>query len=554
MRLPAFSLAFFLLLSLTWAGQAQAAGSGSRGFPVGPEKEKRVALVMGNGAYRNARHLRNPTNDAKAMARLLDRLGFEVIHGQDLTKLEMERAIGSFGRAFTKSGVGLVYYSGHGIQVNGRNFLIPIDALLEYLEDIDLEALDLDLILARLRRAQSRLNIIVLDACRDNPFGPDSRSWTTKGLAPVQAPMGTLISFSTAAGETAADGEGEYSPYTASLLTHLQTPGLKIEEVFKRIREEVYYKTNKRQMAWVSSSVMGDFYLTPAKAGENPPAPAPKAKPRPVALAKPTLGQVEVTSNVDGVEVELAGGRYTTRAEQAVVIGQVMPGQHQVRAFKEGFQGWQGRVTVTPNQTTSLRINMDPKEELPKSFTNSIGMKFIKIPDMDLYLGIYEVTQAQWKALMGSNPSKFKSDDHPVESVSWYDIHKFIEILNGMEGKDKYRLPTEKEWEHACRAGSTDKWCFGDDESQLKNYAWYVLNSDDSTHPVGLKRPNPWHLNDMHGNVAELCLDDWGYREINRGGSWCSLINRTQCSRYGMTPKYSKYPFIGFRLVSTSEP
>jgi formylglycine-generating enzyme required for sulfatase activity len=138
------------------------------------------------------------------------------------------------------------------------------------------------------------------------------------------------------------------------------------------------------------------------------------------------------------------------------------------------------------------------------------------------YLQTTEVTQGQWKKVMGSNPSKFKNcgDDCPVEQVSWSDVQVFIRKLNSQEGTDKYRLPTEAEWEYACRAGTTTAYSFGDNESDLGDYGWYHGNSGNRTHPVGQKRPNPWGLYDVHGNVWEWTQTEEGSRRVFRGGSW----------------------------------
>ena len=175
-------------------------------------------------------------------------------------------------------------------------------------------------------------------------------------------------------------------------------------------------------------------------------------------------------------------------------------------------------------------------DEPESDYTNSIGMEFMKIPagefmmgspsdeegrydgagpvhkvtiEESYYLGKYEVTQEQWREVMGSNPSNFKGDDLPVEKVSWNDVQEFIEKLNEMEGTDEYRLPSEAEWEYACRAGTFTRYSFGDDESKLGDYAWYGKNSGLETHPFGQMKPNPWGLYDMHGNVWEWCQDRW---------------------------------------------
>ena len=194
-------------------------------------------------------------------------------------------------------------------------------------------------------------------------------------------------------------------------------------------------------------------------------------------------------------------------------------------------------------------------EMLQKEFTNSIGMKFVKIAGKSYYMGKYQVTQNVWKAIMSSDTSYFKGNNLPVERVSWNDCQNFIEKLNNKEGTYKYRLPTENEWEHACRAGSKTKYCFGDDVRHLGKYAWYHDNSRNKTHVVGAKRPNKWGLHDMHGNVWEWCYDkydDTGSRVI-RGGSWNYAPNGCEsASRLGRRPD-SRYSLIGVRLVRSSD-
>ncbi len=168
--------------------------------------------------------------------------------------------------------------------------------------------------------------------------------------------------------------------------------------------------------------------------------------------------------------------------------------------------------------------------------TNSIGMKFVKIPDRDLYMGVYPVIQREWKAVMGDNPSEFKGDGLPVESVSVADCEEFVARLNRIEGILKYRLPTEEEWEHACRAGTRTVYCFGDDKNKLSEYAWYSGNNGEKTHPVGRLKNNVWGLFDIHGNIFEWTSTQNGSNHVVRGGSWrsfaghCRSANRNHCS------------------------
>ena len=172
--------------------------------------------------------------------------------------------------------------------------------------------------------------------------------------------------------------------------------------------------------------------------------------------------------------------------------------------------------------------------------------------DQDFYLGKYQVTQQQWEAVMGNNPSNFKGGSLPVETVSWDDAQIFIQKLNQLSGKKNYRLPTEGEWEYACRAGSTSDYYFGDNESQLGEYAWYDGNSGATTHPVGQKKPNEWGLYDMAGNVWEW-TDSWydssHSSRVIRGGSWYYFAGRcrSDCRRRGAPG--GRVNFIGFRLV-----
>lgn len=271
-----------------WGQQPQPAGVPA-GVPSGPQEGRRVALVVGNGAYRFAPSLTNPTNDAKAIAQALRTAGFELIGGDallDLDKAGVEQAIRKFGAKLVGADVGLFYYAGHGLQVKGTNYLVPTSANLTKEADVKYELVDVNMVLDEMGLAESRLNIVILDACRNNPFGGRGFRSANAGLAQMQAPAGTLIAYATQPGAVAADGEGANSPYTEALTKALAKPGETVFDVFNDVGVAVKKTTGGSQQPWVSTSpIEGRFYflgptsvtVTPAPAPAAPPAAAPGA-------------------------------------------------------------------------------------------------------------------------------------------------------------------------------------------------------------------------------------------------------------------------------------
>ncbi len=223
----------------------------------------KTALIIGNSNY-DSSPLTNPVNDATDIAEKLELLGFEVLHKNDLTRKEMRNAIRDFGKKLkTKGGAGIFFYAGHGMQVSGKNYLIPIGADIQSEFEVPDESIEADLLLRALEDAENPLNIVVLDACRDNPFARSFRS-SAKGLARMEGGTGTLIAYSTGPGNVAMDGEGRNSPYTKYLLKYMTQTGLSIEQVFKRVRVGVEKDSNGKQTPWETSSLRGDFYFVPA--------------------------------------------------------------------------------------------------------------------------------------------------------------------------------------------------------------------------------------------------------------------------------------------------
>jgi carboxyl-terminal processing protease len=245
--------------------------------------EPRVALVIGNSAYKgDLPALPNPANDAKLMARTLRGLGFDVIDIEDASQADLKKAIGDFGNRLAAAGrdaTGLFFYAGHGVQVNGENYLIPTDAQIQKEADVDLAAVTVSSVQSQMNFADNAVNVIILDACRDNPLKGSSRGMK-RGLAEINAANGTFIAYSTSPGETAADGDGINSPYTKALAETISEPGVSIGDVFQEVRSKVLAETGQQQRPWDSSSLTGRFYFKQADASQQvasvaPPANAP---------------------------------------------------------------------------------------------------------------------------------------------------------------------------------------------------------------------------------------------------------------------------------------
>jgi hypothetical protein len=218
---------------------------------------RRVALVIGNGAYPSA-PLRNPVNDARDMAAALRELGFEVILRENASLRQMDDAVDELWKRLKTGGAGLFFFAGHGLQVGGRNYLVPVDARLSAEQDVKYRCMDAGLVLGRMENAGNQLNIIILDACRNNPYSRSFRS-AQEGLAKMDAPKGSIVAYATAPDSVAADGSGKNGVYTGQILKHMRTPGLPIEEMFKRVRIGVLGETRELQVPWESSSLTGDF-------------------------------------------------------------------------------------------------------------------------------------------------------------------------------------------------------------------------------------------------------------------------------------------------------
>ena len=331
--------------------------------PAAPQTitARRFALVIGNGDYASGR-LPNAVIDARSMSETLRALGFEVLAHENIGYREMRRAIAEFGERLSADTVGLFYYAGHGLQVNGKNYLVPTDADIKSERYVSAEAVDAESVLVNMQDAKTRVNIVILDACRDNPFATRFRG-LSRGLAMMAAPAGTYVAYATGPGSVAEDGQpGGNGIYTGELLKALREPGLRIEDVFKRVRTAVQTRTENRQNPWDASSMTGDFFFNGAPAASGGPT-APALEPRVREEPRPEHGVLAVSTRLDGVAVFVNDRRVgEVRRGKVLVIDRLAAGAYRVRGEREGYRLWEREVQVGTSERAELTI--DP-EVLP---------------------------------------------------------------------------------------------------------------------------------------------------------------------------------------------
>lgn len=304
--------------------------------------ENRVALVIGNSAYRAVSPLPNAQNDAKRMSELLDAAGFEVMNTPDLSQDDLRKAVGDFAGKLAEKGpdtVALVFYAGHGIQVDGENFLVPVDVDPKREADIPLQAVRLNDVLNTLNSVPNKMRILMLDACRNNPF-PAINQTTGRGLAMVDTKSGapgTFISYSTSPGSEAEDGTGANSPYTTALLKVAREPGLSIEEAFKRVRVSVNDATQGRQVPWESSSLTTDFRFFGGSAG----------------------GQVQpVSQTAPGVATARASSTRTVEEWKGQLTGKEPQAAYQLVIADDTIEAYEAFAAVFSQSPFTVRVKL----------------------------------------------------------------------------------------------------------------------------------------------------------------------------------------------------
>jgi len=551
-----------------------------------PAHAKRLALVMGNDNYTSVTKLQKAGNDATAMARELKAAGFTVQLHKDLNYRGMVKAVETFTNSITGGDEVVVFYAGHGVQIKNGSYLLPTDIEASSEKEVEKTAYELLALTDMISEAKPAFSLVMIDACRDNPLKASGRSvGNARGLSAVEPPKGQMVVYSASRGQQALDrlnnSDGNpNSVFTREFLKKMAKPGIKIEDILRDVQDSVesLAKTvNHDQRPAIYNEARGNFYFFGPVIAQIPPATSIDPTSLELALwdsAKTATTAAEVQAYLNrypkGFFAEMASARIAALA----------------RAKEQSNPPFQIAQTSAPLQPGSVFKDCDTCPEMVviplgtfQMGSEATGFLGRNKPAYDetprhqvsiqpFLLGKYEVTQEEWFAVMGNNPSYFQKCGSrcPVEQVSWDDAQEFSKRLSQKTGK-QYRLPSEAEWEYAARAGSNSNWSFGDDVNTLSEYAWYSINSNDRTQPVGGKKPNAFGMFDVHGNVLEWTEDCWSYSysgapkdgsaltsglcsgRVMRGGSWLIYPEdlRSAFRKWNST-EYRK-SFVGVRIA-----
>lgn len=477
--------------------------------------QKRVALLIGNSAYAAA-PLVNPANDAADLATALKSRGFETTVALNTTKRDITARVRSFAEQITPGTVALFYYAGHGMQVRGRNYILPVDAKVQNEGDVVEQGVEIDAVLQRLEGKGAAINLVILDACRNNPFTAAKGA----GLAAVDAPKGSLVAFATSPGKVALDGKGRNGVYTKHLLANLSAPGMRVEDVFKRVRVGVTEESQGQQVPWENTSLTTDFYFIPPT-GDAASAGAPDAEQQRIQMAIATRNKAELRKYLELSPT----GRLRTQVATA----------------------YESLIAAEPTRSAVEPTYQRDCPDCPRMVLLGDGRGSKAIGAFPVTVDDYEQC-VKARACEKRDVGELGVDKHPAINVSWQDAVKYTQWLS-QRTKQKYRLPTEAEWVEAVDAGryvgegSTRKLVpfvecrsgNGYDRSAalVAGFPWRESACNDGfpqTSPVGVFLPNALGMYDWAGNVwqwTSTCADPKKSpceKYVLKGGSWASPL------------------------------
>ncbi|OIO53759.1 MAG: hypothetical protein COX57_04665 [Alphaproteobacteria bacterium CG_4_10_14_0_2_um_filter_63_37] len=507
---------FWLVLGLFGAAGAVQADEVE---PLAPPS-KRIALVIGNDQYRSVTPLRNAVADSTAVAKALQEAGFTVTLQHNVDLSSVKQALRQFKTALAEGDEALFFFSGHGVQLGGANYLLPVDIVSDSEDQVRDDALALQRVLDDMSERKVRFALAIVDACRDNPFATQGRgAGGPKGLAATRADNGQLILFSAGSGQQALDnlGEDDRNPngvFTRVFIQEMNRPGVEVHQVLHNVRSQVVQlakSVGHDQMPALYDQMQGGFYFHTLQAGQG-------GEDAPAAVKAEIQAWQAIQNSTDPADFRRYVERYPNGAfvPLARIKGRTL-------VIDNRFEPKIDIYTVAEVEFALVEI---PGGSFEMGFTQQYRnaeqpRHTVTLPPFQMMQT--EVTQRLWQAVMGSNPSKHQGDDLPVEQVSWQMAQSFVAKLNQMTGQH-FSLPSESQWEYAARAGTITDAFWGSaylPDEKIGRYAWFSFNNDDQTHPVAQKEPNPWKLYDMAGNVSEWCQDAYheSYKESRgRGG------------------------------------
>ncbi|MYH30413.1 MAG: SUMF1/EgtB/PvdO family nonheme iron enzyme [Acidobacteria bacterium] len=524
-------------------------GIGASVAPSVASAAGRVALVVGNGAYAEIGTLPNPGNDAADVAEALGRLGFEVETVRDADRAGMNAALRGFTRRSVGADVALVFYAGHGLEMDGVNYLVPVDARLERDTDVRFEAVALDDVLASVEGAA--LRVVILDACRNNPLARSmqltsaSRSVSRGSFGELNEDLlgaETLVAYAAAAGTTAADGRGRNSPYTAALLSFLEQP-LELSALFRRVRGQVLDATSGAQRPHEYGSLLGEHYLGGAS-GPGTVTVVDSAS-NPALAQQETVFWESIRDSSNPAEFEAYLRQFPAGVFRALATVRLAALRGAV-ADAPSVDRRRAPGTVFRDCPTCPEMVVVPAGRFRMGCVSGRDCRDEERPVHEVQvpsfaLGAYEVTFEEYEHFARATGRDRPNDrgwgrgGRPVINVSWEDAQAYVAWLSD-ETSDDYRLPSESEWEYAARAGTTTRYSWGQDIGRNRaNCGGCGSRWDgDETAPAGSFAPNAWGLHDMHGNVNEWvedCRHENYARGPRDGTAWTS---GGSCDRRGL--------------------